>query len=324
MSESHSLLVLPHVRVQNANAISSPMTWGFPAMTAFVGLMHLLERRLAERDIPLLFEGVGVVCHHCEPQASHRGYTHAFHLTRNPVGRDGDTAAIVEEGRVHLDVSLVFAVRGDACAAPAEERDAIAREVGELLLTLRVAGGTVLPGSFRGRRWNGPELIPLDEQEDERRQQSKRLLRRWLPGFALVCRDDLLHERHAEMRADDPDTTLLDAWLDLSRLNMTCRGGEDDGEETIRWEARRRPGWLVPIPVGYGALGPLQAGGDVRRARDTATPLRFVESLYSIGQWVSPHRLDSPERLLWYVDNRLDEGRYRLRNDYIDNAAEFV
>jgi CRISPR-associated protein Csy2 len=35
--EHWALLVVPRVRVQNANAISSPMTWGFPAITAAVG-----------------------------------------------------------------------------------------------------------------------------------------------------------------------------------------------------------------------------------------------------------------------------------------------
>ena len=39
------LLVVPHVRIQNANAISSPLTHGFPAMTAFLGQMWALERK---------------------------------------------------------------------------------------------------------------------------------------------------------------------------------------------------------------------------------------------------------------------------------------
>ena len=30
---------LPHLRIQNANAISSPLTHGFPSITAFTGLM---------------------------------------------------------------------------------------------------------------------------------------------------------------------------------------------------------------------------------------------------------------------------------------------
>lgn len=51
MSNVNNLLVLPRLRVQNANAISSPMTWGFPAMSAFVGMMHALERKLAAAEI---------------------------------------------------------------------------------------------------------------------------------------------------------------------------------------------------------------------------------------------------------------------------------
>ena len=34
---SPALLVLPRLRIQNANAISSPLTHGFPSMTAFLG-----------------------------------------------------------------------------------------------------------------------------------------------------------------------------------------------------------------------------------------------------------------------------------------------
>ncbi|MDP0953515.1 type I-F CRISPR-associated protein Csy2, partial [Klebsiella pneumoniae] len=45
MSEPDTLLVLPRLRIQNANAISGVFTWGFPAMTAFVGMMHALERK---------------------------------------------------------------------------------------------------------------------------------------------------------------------------------------------------------------------------------------------------------------------------------------
>ena len=54
-----ALLVLPRIRVQNANASSSPMTWGFPAITAFVGFMVALERRLGA-DAGIRFQGVGV------------------------------------------------------------------------------------------------------------------------------------------------------------------------------------------------------------------------------------------------------------------------
>ena len=92
-----AVLVLPRLRVQNANAISSPMTWGFPSITAFIGLMYALARRLQPAR-GLEFRGVGVICHDYEAQVTEGGYTRAFRQMRNPVSKDGSTAGIVEEG----------------------------------------------------------------------------------------------------------------------------------------------------------------------------------------------------------------------------------
>ena len=45
MSDVFALVLLPHLKVQNANAISGPLTWGFPSPTAFAGFVHALERK---------------------------------------------------------------------------------------------------------------------------------------------------------------------------------------------------------------------------------------------------------------------------------------
>lgn len=314
------LLELPRLRVQNANAISSPHTWGFPAMSAFVGLMHALERHLQREGFDLQLFSVGVICHRHEPQISRNGYIHGFHLTRNPVDKKGDTPAIVEEGRTHLEVTLVFAADGQATmdqhlGTGADLEAALA----EILPSLRVAGGSIQPPLSRSGKTPQPRLFAVAEDEEDRRRQSRWLLRRWLPGFALLGRDDLLLAHHAHLQEIDPDTDLLDAWLDLARLNWASHRevSAEDKEEQVHWQRRGPPkGWIVPIPVGYGALGRLHEGETVEGARDERTPLRFVESLYSIGEWKSPHRLQSPADLLWYVENREANGLYRLRNDY--------
>lgn len=320
MSDIRHLLVLPRLRVQNANAISSPMTWGFPAMSAFVGLMHALERKLLE-ELDLQFEGVGVICHSHQAQVTSEGYTRAFHLTRNPVDKSGNTAAILEEGRIHLELTLVFAVDGAACEREDQQKTGVAEEIAEIVQGMRIAGGSVLPPLPNTRRRQRPFMVSLDNDSDVRAKQFRNLRSRCLPGFALVGRDDLLHSRLQEMREEDPKASRLDAWLDLSRLNHVCRreartDDQSETHETVHWEIRQRPGWLVPIPVGFGALTRLYEPGEVARTRDNSTPFRFVESLYSIGQWVSPHRLDRPEQLLWYVANDLDTGLYRLNNDF--------
>ncbi|MCK0715245.1 type I-F CRISPR-associated protein Csy2 [Chromohalobacter sarecensis] len=316
MSNVKNLLVLPRLRIQNANAISSPMTWGFPAMSAFVGMMHALERKLAAADINVSLDRIGVICHDVEAQATEGGYTRAFHLTRNPVDKTGGTAAIVEEGRIHLDITLIFAITAQATD---EQRQQIAQQAGDIMAGMRIAGGSVMPNPRVSPDWQRPMWIALDDDSSEREKQFKRLKRRWLPGFALVLRDDRLAEHIGTLQAQDENATVLDAWLDLSRLNHECH--VDPESEQVSWEVRRPyPGWLVPIPVGYGAISEHFEPGSVANARDTQTPFRFVESIYSIGQWISPHRLTSPEDLLWYVDNDLDAGLYRLNNDYAQRA----
>ena len=322
------LLVLPRLRIQNANAISSPMTWGFPAMSAFVGVQQVLERNLPD-DIKLVFNEIGVVCHHIEPQVTEGGFIKAFHLTRNPVDKSGGTAAIVEEGRAHLEVTLLIGVEleGDDLSS-AERRDAIAKALFEQVAGMRIAGGSVMP-SLNAQKRHRPKLISFNALELERAKQWRRLKRSLLPGFALVLRDDLLAEHTATLKSQDESATALDAWLDLSRLNHECHveqvKDEKDGKEIeiVRWEVRRPyPGWLVPIPVGYGAISDLYTPGDVSNARDAEVPFRFVESLYSIGEWVSPHRIRKPDDLMWFVENDLDRGIYRLQNDYVSTVTQ--
>jgi CRISPR-associated protein Csy2 len=318
-----ALLVLPRLRIQNANAISSPLTWGFPSVTAFLGLMQAVERKLP-KDFGWGLVSAGVVCHDFQAQATRGGFTHAFHLTRNPVGSDGGTAAIVEEGRI-LEVTLVFGVQFlDGFAPGDEDREKqMAAAVGDLVAGMRVAGGSVMPSLRRLPAGHlTPRLLRFDYGAEEQAKRFRDVRRRWLPGFALVSRDDLLAERLAALRRTQPEASALDAWLDLSRLNYraerrtTIDPTTGRGTEQVEWTAQRPPGWIVPIPVGYGALSDLYPAGAVAGARDRETPLRFVESLYSVGQWISPHRLKAPTDLLWHAHHDKDSGLYRCANPF--------
>ncbi|MDR2549038.1 MAG: type I-F CRISPR-associated protein Csy2 [Desulfobulbus sp.] len=307
------LLVLPRLRIQNVNAISAPMTWGFPSMTAFMGLMWALERALNGR-YPLVLNACGVVCHAFEPQVSKGGFTKSFCLTRNPVGKDGGSASIIEEGRTHLDLTLVFGVVGGLLTASSEEQEAALKHIADLISRMRVAGGTVLPGPPFQR----PELIALADNDEERRRQFRRIRRTLLPGFCLVERHDLLEARHRQMRDNNAEATLLDAWLDLSRINWSASVARNDaGAESVSWRHDRANGWIVPIPLGYAALTDVQDPGTVMNARDTATPFRFVEAVYGIGQWIGPHRLVDACQMFWYPSTDEQLGLYRCCNDYV-------
>jgi len=304
------LLVLPRLRVQNANAISSPLTHGFPSMTAFLGLMWALERKTQAAGLDLQFNAVCVVAHDYDELVNSSGYVSSFRLTRNPMGKDGKPSAIVEEGRIHLDISLVFAIRSRELQEP-DKAQKVAREVQELVSKMRIAGGAVVPGHASHFR-KSPYVEAFTGDDEARGQIFRRLKMRLLPGFILVERNDLLEQRLTDIQKGQEQANRLDAWLSLSRINWTWQSGEDAGG---KWQHDRK-GWLVPIPLGYGALTPVQPPGSVANARDSTTPFCFVESVYGIGQWLSPHRLQSPEQMLWYATTHPEEGVYRCRNDF--------
>lgn len=311
------VVLLPHLRIQAANAVSSPMTWGFPAPSAFTGFAHALERRMREGGRDLRLHGVGIVCHNTEPQIAEGSafVPKAFRLTRNPVDEKGETAAIVEEGRIHLTVSLLLTVSGPDAPTNGKQAQTLSEELLTQALGMRLAGGSVFRSNahrpLRVTGWVSDNFADGDPQVP-------RIMRQLLPGFALVGRDDLLAERLAELRVENPAATALEALLDFARLHYPPPAVTDDSEAEVEWPdpCRHGAGWLVPIPAGYGAISELHAPGTVIGARDRTVPFRFVESLLSLGQWLSPHRIKSIEDLLWRHQAEPDTGLYRVVNQY--------
>ena len=318
--EAGGLLILPRLQIQNANAISGPLTWGFPSPTAFTGFTHALERQLRSDsgDLKQGFGGVGIICHRFEPQVSRPAgrRTQVFCLTRNPVGKDGGSTALVEEGRAHLEISLVIVVKDGFDDFDGNEWAKTAHHIAQ---GMRLAGGSFLPAR-KGERYEARWQV-LPDSLNSQTEVFGKLRRRLLPGFALVQREDLLAERLVEIRAQQPDATALDALLDLSRLNIEPTALNPDKPEEVTWQVRKRPGWLVPLPIGYAGISPLYPPGKVENARDNTTPFRFVESLYSLGQWVSPHRLEHLHQLLWHPDADPENGIYRCINRYSETLS---
>jgi CRISPR-associated protein Csy2 len=316
MTELNAVLMLPRLQVQNANAISGPLSWGFPAPTAFTGFAHALERRF-RAELQEGFAGIGIVCHRFEPQVYRPAgkRTQVFSLTRNPLDRE-KTAAIVEEGRAHLEVSLLIGINDYKTD---NEGACFAEDVMDAVQGMRLAGGSILP-QRRGKRY-AAQWLPWASDLEGQTEGFQKLRRRLLPGFALVQREDRLSERLSQLREHTPGASALDALMDLCRLNIEPDIPDPDNPEAMHWGLRKTAGWLVPVPVGYGALSLLYGAGEVANARDENTPFRFVESLYSLGEWIGPHRLSTLEQLLWHASADTESGIYRCINHYSDSLT---
>lgn len=326
---SSHMLILPHIRVQNANAISSPLTHGFPSITAFMGFMWALERKAHAAGIDdIIFNAVGVICHDFQEQVTDSGFTYAFNLTRNPIEKDGKTAPIIEEGRIHLDVSLLLAIAFKNEDIENYQIDEYVKKIAVIAQNMRIAGGSIIPPSPNMAKHSKPYWIKCNNFSDNDNDffDYRKNCYRLLPGYALVERSDLIPERLKKMQETQPEATPLDAWLSLSRVNWRCKSeAQSPKTETKKeniWENDQDNGWIVPMPVGYGAVGEMQQSGSVSSARDNTIPFQPVESLFSIGEWIAPFRLKHPNDLLWYPSsflgekNIIEKSVYRCHNFY--------
>lgn len=331
MDAPEALLLLPRLRVQNANAISGPLTWGFPAVTAFTGFVHALQRRLSA-DMDIALDGVAIVCHRHQTQTSQPAdkRTQVFHLQKPSIRsreevakleRDGTPPSIVEEGRMHLEVSLLIGVSGEALYDGMLSKEAIAQRAWDATLGMRLAGGSLLPPTWKLGERNQATLDIWPGNAENAALLSRKLAQRLLPGFALIPRDDLLTQHTNALQEQDASLTSLDALLDLTRLNVEAPGSLDEhGQPRESWQMRQRAGWLVPIPLGYRSLSAHEPGS-VRNARDRSVPFHFAESLYGLGEWRSPLRFSDIRQLLWYHQAEPDAGLFRCNTPFLNLDA---
>lgn len=316
---SDFIVALPGLRVGGANACSGPLTHGFPAMTAFLGLADAIERRQRNAGAGLRIDGVGVVCHGYQENVYLRGGQRRFALRSATPKPNGSAASVVTKGSIDLDLTLVLGVTADSWLDDGTVQNAGAEALREAVLDSRLAGGS-FDASVRRLAPTVMSLGGCLPGSGDAKPFMRRLAQRLRPGKTLVLRRDLLAARD-----DHPGESLLESWLAMSGQAARWRPGQDsaNGEWTT---APNKRGWIVPIPIGYAAVSLLYAPGELAGVRDATVPLRFVECVYSLGQWIAPGELSAVQSMLWYRDADAD-GHYLCGNDYInptEDAEEIV
>lgn len=280
-------LIIPQIQIHNANALSSPYTIGFPAMTAWLGGVHALQRKLnAAQFDELVFTRTAIACHSIELQTyKGRGdYVHSIIGTGNPLDKNGKRPSFIEEARCHLSVSLVIEYQG----VDGDDADAFLAAVKAQLNTLKLAGGDILD-------FKTPELLKVDGDGE-----LAKLTRKLMPSHVLKERRDLMIEA---MQNQGGNIDAIDALLDY--LTIQHRSEADEAGQT-EWTAKRKTaGWIVPIATGFHGISDL---GKAENQRDPDTPHRFAESLVTLGEFVMPYRIKRLDDLLWH-------SRYDAKNN---------
>lgn len=289
-----SYLLLKKIDVQNANAIAG-LTYGFPAITNFLGFAHALSRKLAPK-VGVTLGGVAVISHknavHARQPSGWGDYV--FALTRNPLTQQGKTAPINEEGRMSMQVSLLIELEG-ITSGNEQKKSQLVAELRCIVPTMRLAGGQIT---------HVQDYLALTDEDQQRKE-----LRRLMPGFALIDRRNYLADHFAAMQQVKPESTLMDAWCDFATLTykaMPLDGDvvneESEGKTKAQWDYQPKPnaGYLVPLASGYCAISKCYQPGEVANVRDASVPVTFAETAYTVGEWLSVHRLENIQRGIWH------------------------
>jgi CRISPR-associated protein Csy2 len=300
-----NVLILSHLKIHNANALSSPFTIGFPAMTAWLGFVHALERKLNRVGLSeLMLHSAAVVSHRCDVQ-THKGegdFVNSILGTRNPSVFDEQykkkygsryqskfeapltSPSFIEEARCHLDVSLVIEWSGNEDEVQQPE---FTQQLQAVIAMMKVAGGDVL--SVRK-----PSVKSVITEQD-----TSQVLRQLMPGHVLVERRDLMVA--AMQQGDDA----IDALLGYLTVHHHSEQLED---QSIVWHSQRKTsGWIVPIATGFQGISPL---GEAKNQRDLNVPHRFAESVVTLGEFVMVHKIKHLDDILWQYHPDLENDLY--------------
>ena len=323
-------LSLERMEIQNANCIAG-MTWGFPAITHFLGFVHHTQREL-QTSFSLSFGGVMVVCHAHQAHTYQDGGGHRFLQSKNPPylndkSKADKTPSIVEEGRMNMTVSLVIKLQQE-WTGDSDDQQKLLKRIEGLCRRGRLAGGLILDVEK-------VELSTARSAEEQRKLMGK-FRRRLTPGYVLMERSSLLAKHFDSLQENHSDAQLLNAWMDFSALKYRAelkdskkksKPTEKDDAEWIRCDKPHDQGWLVPVMTGYRAISPLYEPGEVQRVRDETVPACFVEAVHTIGEWLSTYRLKDIDTALWHYS--FDDGWYlclqgdgKRHSEDLDHAEE--
>ena len=279
-------LVIEKIDIVDANAFSSAYTVGFPAMPAWLGFVHNIERKLSADFNDLKLPKVGIICNNFnsrlfKPTQFSRNYVIE---KRHPLIKDGKSDAFIEEPLCSLNATLLIELNN----LEKYEEDDFKNKLSKLMKSgMKIASGII---------WSYKRIYIKNIDEDDP-DDLKRILAKLNTGFAILNRSSLIKE---DMKLNN--STAFNSLL--SYLEVVSKSSIDD-KDTVLWtNNKRQKGWLVPIAVGYQGLSKLSK---IKNQRDDNVEHRFAESIVTLGEFSLPYKLSSIDEMLWhyeYIENK--------------------
>lgn len=266
----HNYLLLKKIKVESFNGFSSDITYGFPAVTAFLGFSHMLERKLNVKYPDLKCLNTGIISHKVNIYTTtiktdkyHKIYfNHMLHPLKKK-GLQFIGASLTPEIIGNMECSLIIDL-GQYIISEKNKTEFLT-QVQNIVHTSRLAGGNISNMELA-------DIISFSSDSSQNKSQWRKIKASLSNGFALIPRQDLM----------TTDNT-FDNFMEKLAINK-------------KTDNRNQPGWIVPITVGYKAL---TSPSYVKYQRDIDKEHIFVESILSLGEFKMLRHFTSPKDFMW-------------------------
>lgn len=318
-SQNRPTLIIPCARIDNISVAPGAFIVGPPGPTAFLGLVHAMDRELLEHSVFTDDEYLGSVAfisHEFEISPGHR---------RIPPEKQGEqrnkAGAMIDDPEGYMTCSLVIEVN---VSDPAK-LEAARLYLEKNLLRFRLAGGRIIRAGVTNSEPGKMNLRAVQSAWDTK--ELSQVIRSLPPGAVLENRMDLLTPY-----GDDDKRDALDRLLDVLARRLVVvseipegapegRLAKDRNAEakvTYGW-VRAVKGWIVPLHFGWSALSTVRVRPGMRKG-DQVEGHVWAEDVVGLGEWVSIRKAfgnsKKPRAIFW---NYTIEGN--TNGPYVTTAA---
>jgi CRISPR-associated protein Csy2 len=278
-------ILISKIDISDANALSSPYSVGFPAITGLMGFVQKFELLLHEQEEykEIKFISAGIVSNKFYLHTTKVGYDNRICLFKSPLKSNGSLSSIVESPKCSMQVSILIECENIGLI----DIDVFVNYMEDILWSkLKFAGGSIFKPYGNDSKY---KHISFYEKKDNI------ILRKMMPGYALIERRDLM------VNSMEEGKDAIESLLHYVKINHQ--------NDNI---SKNSKGWIVPITTGYQGISDFAV---MENQRSYEYQHRFVENIVTLCEFVMPYRLDSVDNLLWHYDIDLNKNLYTFKQN---------
>lgn len=295
---SQHYILVSNLKIEGANAASSNITIGFPAITAWMGMVHAWERKLWQMIpdiIPPVFEAVGISCRKFNLQTykDKTSWIATIPNRRKPMEYRNSKyahAAIIDEPKADMTVDLILSLKD----YENQNYKGIVKSLPDVIAQSRAVGGYIV---------STPDILAMSIEDDEDlKEMNRRFIAKMMPGFALIDRSDLLEEDNS-----------LGYMLDILSV-QTSQIKDENGNTYMTPPVQNISGWIVPIVTGFRRLN--EPTKPIKNERAIQFKHCFVEPAITLGEFKMVNQIKDIRHMLWYYSHT--NFKYHCLNESYD------